>query len=104
LAAERDQNSQATSSNASSHSSRSGLIANFDRKMEIVGEVKIQDRTVRRPRAPPGTGRRTRRKGPIIDEKIDIEEVVPSMGESLDVTMEAMRARHANYEERAIYR
>lgn len=77
LAAEREinpeqsDNSQSTSSN--SNLSRFGAIANFNKKMEILGEVKLQDRTVRRPRAPPGAGRRTRRKDPVVDANIDLD-------------------------------
>ncbi len=67
---ENSDNSQTTSS---SNSSRFGAIANFNKKMEILGEVRLQDRTVRRPRIPPGAGRRTRRKEPVVDANIDLD-------------------------------
>jgi hypothetical protein len=64
-----------------------GAIAHFEKRMQILGEVKVESRTARRPRAPPGTGLRTRRKDYIVDEKIDLDETGPGMTDSLDVTI-----------------
>lgn len=66
--------------NSSTDSSRFGAITNFSKKLDILGQSVIVDRTVRRPRPPPASGRRTRRKGEsVLDIKIDLDQTDTSI-------------------------
>ena len=81
---------------------RFGAIPDFEKKMRILGDVSVIVSTVRRPRGPPATGIRTRRKEYEIDAKIDLDETGPTYaGETVDEVMENIRARHPNQEEKA---
>jgi hypothetical protein len=68
------------SSSNSSNVTKFGAIIDYEKKMQIIGDLRVTERTVRRPRAPPGTGIRTRRKEPIVDVKIDLDETGPTIG------------------------
>jgi hypothetical protein len=99
---EQGDNSQTNSTN-SSNSTRFGAIANLNKKLDILGlSATVPDRTVRRPRPAPASGRPTRRKGDSVrDLKINLDETAATLrNDSLDVTVEAIRTRHGLLEER----